>query len=190
VAPILGARAGAVARGLIETHGSLGAVLAAETGLLAEQMDGDPRAAQLLVTAREMHLFLLREPLRDREIVGSLSQLHAYLRADLEHQRTERIRVLFLSSTNRLLRDEVVMEGCLDEAPLYVREILRRALQVGAAAIIVVHNHPSGDSKPSQSDIEVTRRLCRAGQPLGVVVHDHLVVASSGIVSMREQGLL
>jgi DNA repair protein RadC len=143
IAPFLGERSGNLARTLIAAHGSLAAVLSADEALLGEELDGDDRAAALLATAREIHLFLLRERIRDREIVGNYADLVAYLRADLTYKRTEQVRVLYLSSANRLLRDEMVSEGCLDEAPLYVRDILRRALQVGAGAIIVVHNHPT-----------------------------------------------
>jgi DNA repair protein RadC len=165
-------------------------VLSTDASLLEEEMDGNGRAAALLAAVREVHIFLMREPIRDREIIGNYTDLIAYLRADLTHRRTEQVRVLFLSSANRLLRDEVVSEGCLDEAPLYVRDILRRALQVGAGAIIVVHNHPSGDATPSKADIDITRQLIEAGKSLGVAVHDHLVVAGSGVVSMRKHGLL
>lgn len=165
-------------------------MLNADEALLGEELGGDDRAAALLAAVREIHLSLLREPIHDREIIGNYASLVAYLRADLAHKRTEQVRVLFLSSANRLLRDEIVSEGCLDEAPLYVRDILRRALQVGAGAIIVVHNHPSGDATPSKADIDITRQLIDAGSTLGVVVHDHLVVAGSGIVSMRNLGLI
>ncbi len=165
-------------------------MLNADETLLGEELDGNDAAAGLLAAVRETHLFLLREPIRDRQIIGNHSGLIAYLRADLVHKRTEQVRVLFLSSANRLLRDEIVSEGCLDEAPLYVRDILRRALQVGAGAIIVVHNHPSGDATPSEADIDITRQLIEAGKGLGIVVHDHLVVAGSGIVSMRNLGLI
>lgn len=165
-------------------------MLNADEALLGEELGGDDRAAALLAAVRDTHLFLLREPVRDREIISNYTGLVAYLRADLAHKRTEQVRVLFLSSANRLLRDETVSEGCLDEAPLYVRDILRRALQVGAGAIIVVHNHPSGDATPSEADIDITRQLIEAGRLLGVVVHDHLVVAGSAIVSMRNLGLV
>jgi DNA repair protein RadC len=190
IAPLLGERSGDLARALIASHGSLAAVLNADETLLGEELDGDARAAALLAAVREVHLSLLREPIRDREIVGNYADLIAYLHADLAHKRTEQVRILFLSSANRLLRDEIVSEGCLDEAPLYVRDILRRALQVGAGAIIVVHNHHSGDATPSKADIDITRQLIEAGRTLGVLVHDHLVVGGSGVVSMRNLGLI
>lgn len=117
IAPFLGERSGNLARTLIAAHGSLAAVLSADEALLGEELDGDDRAAALLATAREIHLFLLRERIRDREIVGNYADLVAYLRADLTYKRTEQVRVLYLSSANRLLRDEMVSEGCLDEAP-------------------------------------------------------------------------
>jgi DNA repair protein RadC len=89
-----------------------------------------------------------------------------------------------------LIRDEVMSKGTLDEAAVHVREVIRRALDLGSAAIILVHNHPSGDPSPSRADIEVTRALIQAGKPLGIAVHDHLVMGTQGHVSLRAQGVI
>jgi DNA repair protein RadC len=113
-----------------------------------------------------------------------------YLSLDMAHLLTERLRVLFLNAGNRLLCDEVVADGSVNEAPVYPREIMRRALEVGATALIIVHNHPSGDPKPSRGDIEGTRRIADAARSLGICVHDHLIIARSGWASLRALGLL
>ncbi len=112
-----------------------------------------------------------------------------YLQLDMAREPVERFRVLFLDAQNRLL-DETVADGSIKQAPVYPREVMRRALQVGATALILVHNHPSGDPSPSRSDIDMTRRIIDAGRELDVTVHDHLVVARTGWTSFRARGLL
>lgn len=97
----------------------------------------------------------------------------------------------FLRNTrNLLIRDELVAEGTLDEAPLYTREVIHRALDLGSAALILVHNHPSGDHSPSRADIDLTRQIAAAGKPLGITVHDHLIIGAKGHTSLRAQGML
>lgn len=118
------------------------------------------------------------------------SALLDYLSLDMAHLLTERLRVLFLNSGNRLLCDEIVADGSVNEAPVYPREIMRRALEVGATALIIVHNHPSGDPRPSRGDIEGTRRIADAARALGICLHDHLIIARSGWASLRALGLL
>jgi DNA repair protein RadC len=171
-------------------HGSLASVLAADRSLLADECGGDVAVADLLGSVWAAHLAILRAPLADRPVLAGMADLHRYLQADIGHARAEQVRVLFLTMKNQLIRDEVICQGSLHEAPFYPREIIRRALQVGAAAMLVIHNHPSGCSSPSASDVDATRRLMVACRPLDLLVHDHLVVARNGIVSMRAQGLL
>ena len=108
----------------------------------------------------------------------------------MAHLPAERLRVLFLNSKNRLLRDEMMSEGSVNEAPIYPREIMRRALEVGATALILAHNHPSGDSHPSEGDIRATRRVAEAAQALDIRVHDHVILARSGWSSLRTLGLI
>jgi DNA repair protein RadC len=102
----------------------------------------------------------------------------------------ERVRVLYLNSKNMLIRDEIASEGSIDQAPIYTREIVRRSIDLGAAAIILVHNHPSGDSAPSRQDISMTREIIHVGKRLGIAVHDHVIVGKDGITSLRSAGLL
>ncbi|MES1971794.1 MAG: JAB domain-containing protein [Pseudomonadota bacterium] len=139
---------------------------------------------------RAAMLHALRSQLCDRPVLASAPALLDYLQADMVHSINERARVLHLNAGNILIRDEIMAEGSIDEVALYAREIIGRALEIGSAAIILVHNHPSGDPTPSRSDIDLTKRIARAGQPLGIAVHDHLIIASGGHRSMRTLGLL
>jgi DNA repair protein RadC len=122
-------------------------------------------------------------------ILATSQQLIDYLRLDMANARAERFRVLFLNSQNRLL-GETVSDGSINHAPIYPREIIRRALEIGATALILVHNHPSGDPKPSRSDIQATRRIAEAGRTFDICVHDHLIIATAGWSSFRTLGLL
>lgn len=113
-----------------------------------------------------------------------------YLFLDMAYLPTERLRVMFLNTDNRLIYDETMAEGSVNETPIYPREIMRRSLEVGATAIILAHNHPSGDPSPSRGDIEATSRVAAAGNALGIQIHDHLILARSGWTSFRALGLL
>jgi len=123
-------------------------------------------------------------------IFSSSQSLIAYLFAEMAHLPTERLRVLFLNARNRLLCDETMAEGSVSEAPIYPREIMRRSLEVGATALILAHNHPSGDPRPSHGDMEATRRIVEAGRALDITLHDHVIIARSDWISFRALGLL
>jgi DNA repair protein RadC len=135
-------------------------------------------------------LRMLSEPVREQPILASWQSLLDYLRADMAHLTIERVRVLYLNSKNMLIRDEIASEGSLDQAAIYTREIIRRSIDLGAAAIILVHNHPSGDSAPSRQDINMTREIADVGKRLGISVHDHIIVGKNGLSSMRSAGLI
>ena len=123
-------------------------------------------------------------------MLGSWQALLDYLHVHLAHKDVEQVRVLYLNSKNQLLQDEAAWEGSIDEAAVYVREIMRKALDYKATALILVHNHPSGDPQPSQQDIRITRDVIEAGRHLKVSVHDHVIIGSSGHASMRAMGLI
>ena len=108
----------------------------------------------------------------------------------MAHMTTERVRVIHLNARNMLIRDEVMAEGSIDQAVIHVREVIRRAIDLGSAAIILVHNHPSGDPQPSRADIALTRDIADAGRKLGIAVHDHIIIGAQGHSSMRGMGLL
>ena len=113
-----------------------------------------------------------------------------YCRASLAYEKTERFQILFLNRKNVLIADEVQQQGTVDHTPVYPREVVKRALELGATALIMVHNHPSGDAKPSQADINMTREVAEAAQKLGIQVHDHLIIAKGGHASFKAMGLL
>ncbi len=122
-------------------------------------------------------------------ITGS-DALQRYLQLAQGSARIELVRVLYLTARHRLIRDEIASRGTIDEAVLHVREVLARALELGAAAIVLVHNHPSGDPTPSKADLDMTRRLAVTGKGLGIDLLDHLIIARAGMMSLRAQGLL
>jgi DNA repair protein RadC len=150
---------------------------------------GDPAIAALKAAQVLAHRLLLDE-VKKQPVLSSWKQVIAYLRAAMAHERTEQFRILFLDKKNILLRDEVQQRGTIDHAPVYPREVARRALELGAAALILVHNHPSGDPTPSADDRMVTEQLVAAGRLLDIPVHDHVIVGRGRYVSFAEAGLL
>lgn len=197
-----------VAKALIERFGSLAAVLAADPQRYAECLglqpldpSGDPEQARtrdddlrftqvLLKAVQEAMLRCLKEPLRAATLVSSWTALVDYLQAAMAHDPTEQFRILFLDKKNQLLRDERQSRGTVDHTPLYPREVVKRALELGASAIIMVHNHPSGDPTPSKADIEMTRQVIDALETVGVAVHDHVIVGKSRQLSFKAQKLI
>jgi DNA repair protein RadC len=139
---------------------------------------------------RDAMLHALRTEALAGPILTDSRALIDYLSLDMAHLVTERLRVLFLNSGNRLLYDETFAEGSVSETAVYPREIMRRALDVGATALILVHNHPSGDPTPSRGDVEATRQIADAGRTFDICIHDHVIVARSGWSSFRALGLL
>ncbi len=179
-----------LARRLLREFKSLPGVLAAEPEALA-RLGGlsEPSVAALKVV-RAAALRMLRIEASVAPVLAGWQSLLDYLRADMAHLAIERVRVLHLDARNRLLRDELIAEGTVGEAAVHVREVLRRALDLGSTAIVLVHNHPSGDPAPSRQDIALTREIVEAGRALGVAVHDHVIIGSGGHSSMRALGLL
>jgi len=175
---------------LVAEFGSTAAVLAAGPNALARILGTGNPAIRHIAMVREVMLHVLREEAVKAPILGTSEALIDYLFADMAHLPAERLRVLFLNAKNRLLRDEIVSEGSVNEAPIYPREIMRRALEVGATALILAHNHPSGDAQPSEGDIRVTRRVAEAARALDIRIHDHVILARSGWSSFRALGLI
>ena len=127
-----------------------------------------------------------KDKMLDRICLSKATDVIEYLIVAMARLPVEEVRVLFLDSKNRLISDEVVSRGSISEAPIYPREILKRALALDASALILAHNHPSGDPSPSDGDIEATSRLLKAAKELGLVVHDHIIVGSEGWISLRD----
>lgn len=185
----LGAGAERDAEALIASFGSLSAALSADEGARSRALAPGTAAAQWLSTIRAAMLHVLREPAFHPVVIADSRALIDYLCVGMGDQQVERLRILFLNVRNRLLREDVI-EGSIDAVPVYPREILRRALEIGATAMILVHNHPSGDPEPSADDIRATRLVAAACETLGIRLHDHIVVAGRRWVSFRAQGLL
>lgn len=179
-----------LAKKLIREFGGFGALLTADAEAIARVGEVSEGAAAALKIVQAAALRLLEEEVRDRPMLASWQALLDYLRADMAHLAVERVRVLFLNSKNVLIANETMWEGSIDESAVYIREIMRRALDLHATAIIVVHNHPSGDPAPSQQDIRLTRDLAEAGRHLKVTLHDHIIVGASGHKSLRAEGLI
>jgi len=179
-----------LARSLLSRFGSFAGVLQADPRTLAAHPGmGEATAAALKIVTvaatRLAHQKVLEAP-----VVGSWQALIDYLTIDMAHLTVERVRVLYLNARNMLILDDLVGEGSIDEAAIHPREVIRRALDLGATAVILVHNHPSGSPQPSRADIEITNRIAEAGRLLGVTVHDHVVIGREGHVSLRAKGLI
>lgn len=177
----------ATGRRLIAEAGGLAAALA--DGAAVRRVAGATAALDLAIV-QEAARRLAYAALHDRPVISSSAALHAYARTGLAHAPREQFRVLFLDRKNRLIRDELLGEGTVDHAPVYPREVVRRALELSASALILLHNHPSGDPTPSSADVEMTRQIVSAAQALGLAVHDHLVVARDAVASLRALGLM
>lgn len=179
-----------LAKKLIGDFGGLGALLSADPEALARIGGLSEGAVAALMIAKASALRLLADDIREKPILSNWQALIDYLHADMAHEPIERVRVLYLDSKNVLIRDEVVTEGSIDQAAVYVREIIRRAIDLHTSGMILVHNHPSGDPAPSKADIQLTREVAEAARPLGIALHDHLIIGTRGQTSMRSQGLI
>ncbi|KMS59934.1 DNA repair protein RadC [Novosphingobium barchaimii LL02] len=179
-----------LARTLLQRFGSLAGVLQTDPRTLAAHPGmGEATAAALrIVTVAATRM--ARQKVREAPVIGSWQALIDYLTIDMAHLTVERVRVLYLNTRNMLILDDLVGEGSIDEAAIHPREVIRRALDLGAAALILVHNHPSGSPQPSRADIEITNRIAEAGRLLGVSVHDHVVIGREGYVSLKAKGLI
>lgn len=165
-------------------------MLAATPEALHCAIPEDAASVELIGATRAAMLHSLQLRATSGPLLGNGAVLIDYLVASMASEPRETLRVLFLDATLHLIRDEVVAVGTIREAPAYPREIMRRSFELGAAAIILAHNHPSGDPSPSAQDIALTRRLARIGSELDVVVQDHILIARSGWSSLRALGLL
>jgi DNA repair protein RadC len=179
-----------IAKALIERFGGFAEVVGAPIERLAE-VDGVSEAVALEL--KVIHAAAQRAAktrVMQKPILSSWSALLDYCRTALADERSEQFRVLFVDKKNRLIADEVLGRGTVDHAPVYPREVIRRALDHAATAVILVHNHPSGDPTPSKADIDMTREIVAAAKPLGVTVHDHLVIGKQSTASFKALGLM
>ncbi len=179
-----------IAKALLARFGSFSEVLAAPEALLTEvEGVGEFVATHLKVTQAAAQRFA-RDGLKDRPLLASWSAVIDYCRAAMAYETREQFRILFLDKRNALIADEVQQVGTVDHTPVYPREVVRRALELSATAIVLVHNHPSGDPTPSRADIQMTQTIVDTAKPLGIAVHDHIIVGRSGHASLRALKLM
>ena len=179
-----------LAKALLAEFGGIAGLLTADAEALARVPGMGETSAAAIKTAHAAALRLLRAQVAERPLLANWQALLDYLRADMAHHAIERVRVLHMNSRNMLIRDELMAEGSIDEAADYVREVIRRAIDLGSSAIILVHNHPSGDPAPSRADIDLTRQVAEAGKRLNITLHDHIIMGAEGHSSLRAMGLI
>jgi DNA repair protein RadC len=175
-----------LAKALLERFGGLGAVLAApEEELYGFELVNQQTVANFRAI-RELAARLAREEVIDRPLLNSIDKVVEYCRARMAHSEVEEFRVLYLDQRNALIDDELQQRGTVNEVAAYPRQIMRRALNLGAVGLVLCHNHPSGNLKPSAQDIEITREIFHAAEAVGVTLHDHLIVGAGGYTSLRD----
>ena len=178
-----------LARRLLHDFGGIGPLLGASADTLRREGLSEAAIAALKI-AGATALRLLETRLEERPLLSSWAALEEYLHAAMAHKRVEEVRILFLNAKNALIANEALWQGSVDEASVHVREVIARAIALGATALIIVHNHPSGDPTPSSQDLRLTRELIDAGRHMKVTVHDHVIVGASGHTSMKALGLI
>jgi DNA repair protein RadC len=179
-----------IGRALLARFGSFAAAIAAPLHELRGVEGLGEAGAAALKTVQAASLRLARAEVIGRPVLANWDALMAYLTAAISRERIEQFRLLFLDARNRLLADEVLQQGTVDHTPVYPREVVKRALELHATAIILVHNHPSGDPSPSRADIEMTREIQAAAHALGIALHDHVIVGNGRWFSFRREALL
>lgn len=179
-----------LAKTLIAEFGGFAGVIAAAPAALRKVAGMGDVSVTALKVVQAAAVRLSREQAMEQPVIGSWDRLLDYCKAAMAREKTEQFRLLFLDTKNRLIADEVQQRGTVNHTPLYPREVVKRALEVGASAIILVHNHPSGDPTPSRADIDMTKEVQEAAAKLGIAVHDHLVIGRDGHTSFKVLGLL
>ena len=178
------------AKALIARFGSFAAVINADVHAL-QQVKGVGAAGAAAIRSGSLAARrMARGKVAGRPILASWQALLDYLAIDMGNLTRERVRVLYLNARNELILDDEAAEGTIDEAAIHPREVIRKGLDIGATALVLVHNHPSGSPEPSRADIAITSRIAEAGRHLGIVVHDHVIIGGSDHVSLRARGLI
>lgn len=179
-----------LAKDLLAAFGSFGQVLFAERGALLKVEGVNEAALVAIKTTKAAAERMLKEEVADRPVIKSWTQLLDYCRLHIGYNQNEEFHVLFLNHKLELMLDERQQKGTVDHTPVYPREVVKRALEIGASSMILVHNHPSGDVNPSKSDVDVTKQIIDAGRPLGIEVHDHLIIGTKKHFSFKSKGLI
>lgn len=179
-----------LAKEMVLRFGSFAEVIAAPIEQLQEFNGMGEISAVALKTYYAAAKRLARQQIMNKPVMSNRQAVIDYCRTSMAYEDKEQFRILFLNNKNILIADELQQIGTVNHTPVYPREVMKRALAVGATALILVHNHPSGDPTPSRDDIEMTKRLRDAGKPVGVALHDHFIVGKNGVTSFHEEGLL
>ncbi len=179
-----------LAKSLIARFGSFAEVVHAPEHLLREvNLVGDAVVFELKLL-RAAALELMRTEIIDKPILSSWQQAIDYCHAAMGYESREQFRILFLDKKNKLIADEIQGQGTVDHTPVYIREVVKRALELSSTALVLVHNHPSGDTRPSRADIDMTRAIQAAAKPLGITLHDHIIVGRGVHFSFRKEQLI
>src|SRR3954469_4375762 len=179
-----------LAKRMIDDFGGFAQLLSADAGTIMRRCQVSENVAAAIKIAQASAIRLLKAEATGKQVLGSWQALMDYLAADMGFLPIERVRVLYLNAKNMLIRDRLLSEGSVDEAAVYVREVIKGAVDTHATAMILVHNHPSGDPQPSQADIRLTREIVEAARPLGIQVHDHVIVGATKSYSLKQMGLI
>jgi len=179
-----------LAKELIEHFGSFAEVLAAESSALKKVTGVGDAVLGALKTVEATSLRLAQQNVLDKHVLSNWQALLDYLRASMAYATNEQFQALFLNKKNILIADEIQQKGTVDHTAVYPREIIKRVLEVGATAVIMMHNHPSGDPTPSDADIQMTLEVKDAGEKMGIVLHDHVIIARDGAESFKARGLI
>ncbi|ASW06490.1 RadC family protein [Rhizobium sp. 11515TR] len=179
-----------IAKALLARFGSLGGVFGAPVSLLTEVSGVGDAVAHDLKLVASVAQRMLKSELTGKPVLSSWKALIDYCHAAMAHEAREQFRLLFLDKRNALIADEVQGFGTVDHTPVYPREVVKRALELSASAVILVHNHPSGDPTPSRADIDMTKTIIDTAKPLGITVHDHVIIGKNGHVSFRALRLI
>ncbi len=179
-----------IAKDLIATFGTLHKVFTATVDDLCSVKGVSENTATFLHSVHALHCRAMKGELLQRPVLNNWDRVLAYCHAELSEEKREQFRVLYLNKKNCLIEDEVHAEGTIDGANVYAREVMKKAMNIGATAMILIHNHPSGDPTPSQADIDLTNQLRDASAALNIEIHDHLIISRSGHFSFKSSGLL
>ena len=179
-----------LAKTLIAKFGSLSEAMAAPIEAL-ETVDGISKNCAIgLKSITALSHLALKQELQAKPVLNNWTRLMDYCHSTMAFEKKEHFRILFLNKKNELLADEIQGSGTVDHTPAYPREIMKRALEHGATALILMHNHPSGDPKPSRADIDMTHLIIRAAEPFNIIIHDHIVISRNGYTSFKSEGLI
>ncbi len=179
-----------LAKKMIEVFGDFESVISASPEALRRISGIKDSSVALFLIVREAALRMLKNRISDAPVINSWDKLVAYCRADMAQRKTEAFRVLFLDNQSRLIKDEIMQQGTVDQTAVYPREVAARALELGATSLIMVHNHPAGSLRPSKNDIAMTKNVQKALDVLGIALLDHFIVSKSGYLSFKDCGYL